>query len=95
MGPNTSSHDSCAAKLNGEMFIFGGNGTGQNKQVPKFFSANFSLLIKISKITDCALKRIAELPNEFRLGACGTYLFSKEERVMFCFPETGKNKCFR
>ena len=34
MGPNTSSYHSCAAKLNGEMFIFGGNGAGQNKQVP-------------------------------------------------------------
>ena len=51
--------------------------------------------IKLSKVIGCGLERIGELPNEFHRGACGTFKFSSEERVMFCFPLTGKNKCFR
>ena len=34
MGPNTSAYISCSAKLNGEMFVFGGRGSSYNKQVP-------------------------------------------------------------
>ena len=33
MGPNTSAYCSCSATLNGELFVFGGTGTSQNKQV--------------------------------------------------------------
>ena len=33
MGPDTSAYQSCSAKLNGELFVFGGNGSSQNKQV--------------------------------------------------------------
>ena len=51
--------------------------------------------IKISKIVDCHLKRIGELPEEFEHGACGTFLFNGAERVMFCFPTSEKDKCFR
>ena len=52
--------------------------------------------LKISKIIDCSLERIGELPNEFENGACGTHKFgSGDERVMFCFPVSGKKKCFR
>ena len=32
MGPNTSAYYSCSAKLNGEMYVFGGD-DGYNKQV--------------------------------------------------------------
>ena len=33
MGPNTSVFYSCSAKLNGEMFVFGGEGSSQTTQV--------------------------------------------------------------
>ena len=33
MGPNTSAYCSCSATLNGELFVFGGTGSSQNKQV--------------------------------------------------------------
>ena len=33
MGPNTSAYFSCSAILNGELFVFGGNGSSQEKQV--------------------------------------------------------------
>ena len=97
MGPDTSAYYSCSATLNGELFVFGGEGSGQNKQViflyQKPIRSNSS--IKISKIVDCTMKRIGELPQAFEKGACGTYSFDGAERVMFCFPLSDKNKCFR
>ena len=33
MGPDTSAYYSCSATLNGELFVFGGSGRSQNKQV--------------------------------------------------------------
>ena len=33
MGPDTSAYGSCSAKLNGELFVFGGNDSSQAKQV--------------------------------------------------------------
>ena len=33
MGPNTIAYCSCSAKLNGEMFVFGGLGSTYYKQV--------------------------------------------------------------
>ena len=50
---------------------------------------------QISKILDCELKRVGALPNEFTNGACGTFLFDGDERVMFCFALSDKKKCFR
>ena len=97
MGPNTSAYHSCSAKLNDELFVFGGDGSSNEKQVillnRKAILSNNSF--QISKIVDCSLKRIGELPNAFYNGACGTFLFDGDERVMFCFPVSGKNKCFR
>ena len=97
MGPDTSADRSCSATLNGELFVFGGSGSSNTKQVVFIiwtkFKSNSSF--QISKIVDCSLKRILELPNEFYFGTCGTFLFDGEERVMFCFPSSDKKKCFR
>ena len=50
----------------------------------------------MSKIVGCTLERFGELPNEFYHGACATFEFSSgEERVMFCFASSGRNKCYR
>ena len=46
MGPNTSAYRSCAAKLNGEMFVFGGgsgDGSDYIKQVLNFLFQPFSI----------------------------------------------------
>ena len=106
MGPNTYASRACSAKLNGEMFVFGGIRDTYGKQVMcsnlqyQLYMSQISdfviFHIKISKIIDCGLKRIGELPHEFEFGACGTFEFSSgDERVMFCFPWTRENKCFR
>ena len=106
MGTGTTVYKSCSAQLNGEFYIFGG--TGENKRQVNFkFNTltlidyckkilSFSNQFKISRIHDCSLEKIGQLPHEFDWGTCGTYEFP-EERVMFCFPypiETS-NKCFR
>ena len=96
MGPNTSAYYSCAVKLNGELFVFGGKESNEKQVI--FQNRKRSLKknsFKISKIADCSLKRIGELPNAFYSGTCGTFLFDGDERVMFCFPKSGTNKCFR
>ena len=51
-------------------------------------------MLQLSKIKGCTLERIAQLPHDFELGACGTFLFP-EPRVMFCFAESDRKKCFR
>ena len=96
MGPDTSAHYSCSATLNGEFFVFGGSETSQIKQVMNLEKkTNFNNRIQISKIVGCTLKRIGQLPSEFHEGACGTFIFDGHERVMFCFPLSGKDECFR
>ena len=49
--------------------------------------------LKISKIIDCGLKRVGDLPFEFRHGACGTFNVFSEERVMLCFDYHEQRKC--
>ena len=106
MGPNTYASRACSAKLNGEMFVFGGIRDTHHKQVMcsnlqyQLYMSQISdfviFHIKISKIIDCGLERIGDLPNEFVLGACGTFEFSPgEERVMLCFSSRDKHNCVR
>ena len=80
MGPDTKANWSCSAKLKGELFVFGGNRSEARQ---------------ISKIVDCELKRIGDLPNEFEKVTCGTFLFDGSERVMLCFPKNDAKKCIR
>ena len=86
--------------LNGELFVFGGDGEdGSDNYKQVIFlnkkAINSSRLFQISKIVDCELKRIGELPNEFATGACGKFLFDDAERVMLCFSARDTKKCFR
>ena len=56
MGPKTSVNLSCAAKLNGEMFVFGGSGSYYNKQVT--YSYNKSVQFW-QKLRSAKLKTVA------------------------------------
>ena len=99
MGPATGVSGSCSAMLNGELFVFGGDGedgSSNFKQVLYFNQKPKSnRLFQISKIVGCELKRIGELPNELVNGACETFLFGGAERVMMCFPTSDTKKCIR
>ena len=67
---------SCSATINGEFYIFGGS--TQRRQV--------------SKIIDCSLNRVGDLPYELYYPACGTFKFP-EERSMICFPFNHAKSC--
>ena len=94
---DTEVYLSCSATLNGEVFVFGGTSTSNNKR--KQVNLNQRLIsslmaIQVSKMVGCELKRIGDLNYEFRKGACGTYNFP-EERVMLCFSDKYRSKCER
>jgi len=82
---DTDIYLSCSARLNGEYYVFGGN---QRTPYTSFTK-------QISKINDCRLKRVGDLPFDFEYGACGTYEVSSEERVMLCFDMNEQRKCRR
>ena len=78
------------------MFVFGGKDDHKTQVRDIKLSKSDKVQIQTSKINGCTLERIGELPIDFYNGACGTYKFSnEEERVMFCFPNNGRKKCFR
>ena len=45
MGPDTSVHHACSAKLNGEMFIFGGNANDDKNHLRQVTYSEFGILI--------------------------------------------------
>ena len=94
MGPDTSVAGSCSATLNGEFYVFGGHGSFIRQVFFCFIALKIIKMLQISKINGCSLERIAQLPHDFEYGACGTFLFP-EPRVMFCFAESDRKKCFR
>lgn len=69
---------SCSATINGEFYIFGG--LNERRQ--------------ISKIVDCSLQRVGDLPYELYFPACGTFKFP-EERSMLCFAKYYEYSCVR
>ena len=86
---------SCSSVLNGEVFVFGGYNTSNNrrKQVKlNIRLVQFHLLFQISKIVGCELKRVGDLYYEFTMGACGTFLYP-EERILLCFAYANTSGC--
>ena len=78
MKARTEVHQFCSASINGEFYIFGG--LTQTRQ--------------ISKIVNCSLERIGDLPYELTFPACGTFRFP-EERSMMCFASLYRKSCVR
>ena len=96
---DTQVYESCSSVLNGELFVFGGQTTSNNRRKQVKFKSNsifsgLNFYIKVSKVIGCELKRIGDLSYEFDRGACGTFKFP-EERVMLCFSEAYRSKCER
>lgn len=87
---NTAVKYSCAAILNDEMYVFSGPTLRKSQEVDTYK--------QISKVEDCKLKRVGELPFERNTfvegGYCGTFLFPEDEyRVMLCFYDGEGKKC--
>ena len=87
MRDDTDVYHSCSAPLNGEYYVFGGE--------VKAPYPEYDFTRQISKVNDCRLKRVGDLPFEFVYGACGTFDVSSEQRVMLCFDMGEQRKCRR
>ena len=46
-------------------------------------------LFKISKVQDCKLKKVDDLPFDFYRGGCNTFDFG----IMLCFSESATKEC--
>ena len=66
--PNATVKYSCAARLNGEIYVFGG-AWGDEIFTPTYEK-------QISKIIDCGLKRVADLPFESEIHELVKKLFN-------------------
>ena len=78
MNNGTEVFASCSAQLNGEYYIMGGS-------IETY---------QISKIADCQVERIGDLPFTFYGGTCATY-HVPYERIFMCFSSGGYDKCRR
>ena len=50
------------------------------------------MVIKISRIDGCNVKRIGTLEFDFYYGACSTYQFEME-KILFCFHAYAAKEC--
>lgn len=46
-------------------------------------------MVQMSKIQDCRLTIVGEMPFEFSYGGCNTFTFG----IMLCFPWSATNEC--
>ena len=85
-GETTGSYLSCSAVIHGLMMIFGGHTLGSGK----------SFIKQISIVESCQLRRLGDLPMEFKFGACNTYKNGdRTEKTLLCFGYAGQNMCHR
>ena len=47
-------------------------------------------LFKISVVSECSVKRLGNLPFDFRIGSCGTFLIDSLMTILLCF--SGNNE---
>ena len=98
--PETEVEDSCAATLDDEMFVLGGwnqkrQGNTQNWKIRSSYGEEWPknwikiIFFKISKVQDCKLKRVGEMPFDFWSGGCNTFDFG----VMLCFSSGATKEC--
>ena len=78
MGNRTEVFASCSAQLNGDFYIMGGS-----------FET-----YQISKIVDCEVQRIGDLPFTFYGGTCATFNIPYQS-IFMCFASAGFAECRR
>ena len=84
---DTEVFGSCAATLNGEHWVIGGQ---KKKRQVIINSPEIKLLtqFKISKIQNCKLSRVGELDYDFMYGACNTFSFG----ILLCFSDKSSTR---
>jgi len=86
---------SCSTMLNGEAIIFGGWISNNERQVHLkliFISFKYHPL-QISLVSECTLKRLGDLPFDFRFGTCGTFMINRSPTILLCFDYNERRKC--
>ena len=69
----------------------------RNRFNSQFEIAVTLIILKVSKVSDCGLKRIGDLGYDFVHGTCATYNFPTE-RILLCFSDSNDDylkKCER
>ena len=88
---NTEVVDSCAASLHGEMWVLGGYNQKRQVRIGEGTSWILGYLeFQLSKITDCRLTNVGELPFEYDRGGCNTFSFG----IMLCFSKYATQECY-
>ena len=75
-GENTEAYESCGLTFKNQFFMYGGS-----KQKTQ-----------ISQIVNCELKRIGQLPFDFRLGACTNVA---NQKFYLCFDYYDSRQCYK
>ena len=44
-------------------------------------------------VSECTVKRLGDLPFDFRLGTCGTFMIDSLPTILLCFEENESRKC--
>ena len=98
--PKTEVRASCAASFDGEMFVLGGWNLPRQvilNNLPTIFAIKFLLIIsgikklfEMSKVQNCKLASVGQLPFDFLAGACKAFSFG----IMLCFAINAKQECY-
>ena len=98
--PKTEVRASCAASFDGEMFVLGGWNLPRQvilNNLPTIFAIKFLLIIsgikklfEMSKVQNCKLASVGQLPFDFLGGACKAFSFG----IMLCFAINAKQECY-
>ena len=44
-------------------------------------------------VSDCTVKRLGDLPFDFKSGTCGTFMIGSLPTILLCFDRNEKRKC--
>ena len=89
---NTEVYGSCATSLEGEMWVLGGEQQQRQVYITKVSQKKiiYAKILKMSKVLDCKLTSVGELPFNYSYGGCNSFDFG----ILLCFSwpdETAKD----
>ena len=83
----TEFFQSCSVELGGEFWILGGVNHRNQVRVHTIIEfQNKFIVIEISKIINCDVTRVGDMPFEFWGGACDVFTFG-QPKILVCFAQ--------
>ena len=81
----TEFYRSCTVEFKGEFWILGGATHKNQVRVNKIIEfSNKFIVIEISKIINCEVTRVGDMPSKFYGGACDVFTFG-QPKILVCF----------